>query len=53
MSEQPQGHMSNYIDDNINLQDYTNINSRKQNLNNTAGNLHQLANGMLNQNSRT
>ena len=38
--------MTNYIDDQIGLHDYSNINSRKQNLNNTAG-LHQAANGAI------
>ena len=42
----PQTQMTNYMDDQIGLHDYSNINSRKQNLNNTAG-LHQAANGAI------
>lgn len=38
--------MTNYIDDQIGLNDYSNLNSRKQNLNNTAG-LHSAANGVI------
>ena len=46
--------MANYIDDNINLTDYTNVNSRKQNMNNTTGTNYLIANGIISSsNSRT
>ena len=52
--QQQPGLMANYMDDNINLTDYTNANSRKQNMNNTASSNYLLANGIVStSNSRT